>query len=104
MKDMFGQELTEAQALALKRKKPPTSRAALIAARIERGLHPHNGLPVRQPAGETCGSCEHHRVKRWSGTYHKCALTPDTRGPATDIRVRWPACEKWRANTPKEET
>ena len=29
--------------------------------------------------------------KRW----YKCALSP-IGGPATDIRMRWPACDKWK--------
>lgn len=97
MKDLFGNELTLDQALAMKRGKPPSDRAGLIALRIGRGVHPHVGNPLRQPAGETCGSCKHHVVKRYSGTYHKCDLTPDTNGTATDVRVRWPACVKWEA-------
>ena len=96
---MFGVELTEEQALALKRKRVPTSRASLIAARTLRGIHPHNGLPVLQ-GPETCGSCAHKLAgpgghsKRW----YKCALTSSSASgsPTTDIRVRWPACEKWR--------
>lgn len=95
MRDLFGQEVTLEQARALARRKPPTDRASLVALRIERGVHPHNGMPLLQPAGETCGSCKHHRVKRFSKAYHKCAFTKDSAGPATDIRVRWPACSKW---------
>lgn len=67
-----------------------------MSLRIERGRHPHNGFPLREPAGETCGSCARCRYKAGHAKrYYKCALTPDTAGPATDIRVRWPACEKW---------
>lgn len=96
MRDLFGNELTMEQALALKRKKPPSSREHMVKARLAAGLHPHRGDPLG-PEGEKCGSCEHHRVRVWAGTYHKCALGPDSHGPATDIRVRWPACAKWKA-------
>ena len=27
---------------------------------------------------------------------HKCALR-QTRGPATDVRLRWPGCRAWEA-------
>lgn len=97
MRDLFGNEVTMEQALALKRRKPAADRASLVALRIERGVHPHNGMPLRQPPGETCGSCKHHYAKRYSKTFHKCDFTNDTGGPATDIRVRWPACSKWEA-------
>lgn len=98
MRDLFGQEVTMEQARALARRKPPTNRAALVSLRIERGVHPHNGFSLG-PTGETCGSCAHAvagpggHSKRW----WKCDLSASTRGPATDIRVRWPACSKWSA-------
>lgn len=97
MKDMFGVEVTLEQALVMKRGKAPSDRAGLVALRLGRGVHPHIGAPLRVPAGETCGSCGHHVVKRYAGTYHKCELSKDTNGGATDIRVRWPACNKWEA-------
>lgn len=97
MRDLFGHEVTLDEARILAKRSPPRDRATLVRMRTLRGLHPHNGMPLRQPEGETCGSCAHHRVKRYSKSYHKCGLTQDSRGPATDIRVRWPACEKWEA-------
>jgi hypothetical protein len=105
IRDMFGTPLTEEQALALKRKKPPTNRTSLVAARLSAGLHPHRGDKLG-PAGETCGSCKHHIVRHWAGRYHKCRFGPDSHGPATDLRVRWPACEKWesRAQTARSVT
>jgi hypothetical protein len=57
------------------------------------GLHP-TGAPLG-PAGRTCGECAHHWVRRYDKAYHKCELVGDTAGPATDIRVRWPACARW---------
>lgn len=99
MRDLFGNEVSMEEARALARRKPPTDRKSLIALRTERGVHPHNGMPLRVPAGETCGSCSHHFVKAFSKNYHKCDFTQDSAGPATDIRVRWPACSKW---APKE--
>ena len=96
VKDMFGVEITEEQALAMKKQKRPTSRKAMVAARQARGVHPHNGLPLLAASGHTCGDCGHKRedLGGYSRHWYKCALTPGG-GPATDIRVRWPACVKW---------
>jgi hypothetical protein len=85
------------EARALARRRPPTNRTAKVAGRIAAGVHPHNGLPLG-PAGETCGSCKHkRRTPQTAGTYWKCDLGPLSRGPGTDLRVRWPACAKWEA-------
>lgn len=95
MRDLFGNEVTMEMALALKRMKPPSNRKALVALRTEKGVHPHNGMPLG-PTGETCGSCKHCRAKAGHAkNFYKCAYTRDTAGPATDLRVRWPACSKW---------
>lgn len=66
------------------------------------GVHPATRTALRpvnddQPA-ETCGSCAHHHVQGGTkGRYHKCDLTT-TRGPASDIRVGWPACNRWESD------
>lgn len=70
------------------------------------GRHvPHNmrcvpGINGNGPIDETCGTCRHLVRKR--GRYKKCELTRDfwTNGAGTDIRARWPACEKWE---PKQQ-
>lgn len=65
-------------------------------ADLDRGRHPVTGLPLLDAEwGFTCGTCAHHRVQRMSGTYHKCALR-DTGSEATDIRLGWPACTRYR--------
>lgn len=53
--------------------------------------------PGTGPEGETCGSCAHHATVRHASIYHKCGLLRQawTRGQATDIRVRSPACKLW---------
>lgn len=58
--------------------------------------------PGSGPAGETCGSCSHHAIRRYAKSYHKCELTRAcwTGGRATDILVRAPACHKWSAGEP----
>lgn len=48
-------------------------------------------------AGHTCGDCEHHYLRRFASIYHKCDLLRATSGPASDIKVGWPACEAWEA-------
>lgn len=57
----------------------------------------HAARPGTGPEGETCGSCAHYSVQRYSKTYRKCALTKAawTHGPGTDIRAKDPACSKW---------
>lgn len=58
------------------------------------------GTPGRGPAGETCGSCGYCR-STWSGSgkrYNKCGLVKETRGPATDIRRKSPACQFWQSD------
>lgn len=97
VRDLFGREVSMEEARVLARKKPPTSRAALVILRKANGVHPHNALPLREPSGEKCGSCKHLFAHKWSKTYHKCGIGPVSHGPATDVRVRWPACVKWEA-------
>lgn len=55
--------------------------------------------PGTGPAGETCGTCEHHVIKRMAKNYHKCALAKAkwTGGRKSDILVRSPACSAWIA-------
>jgi hypothetical protein len=48
------------------------------------------------PEGKTCASCLHlFRVGGVAGRYYKCELRRVTGGPATDHRVRWPACSRY---------
>jgi hypothetical protein len=56
-------------------------------------------LPGTGPAGETCGSCGNLSGHTMSRHYHKCALTRVhwTGGGGTDVKVRSPACSKWKA-------
>lgn len=62
---------------------------------LARGEHPvtHRALANN---GHTCGDCAHHFVHSVGHTFHKCDLNA-TRGPATDVRVSWPACVLWEA-------
>jgi hypothetical protein len=65
------------------------------AVRIENGFHP---IGIRLgPLGESCGTCAHlQRREHSGGKYFKCALRPKTKGPGTDIRMKWPACAFWK--------
>jgi len=66
--------------------------------RIAEGKHPLHGLPLAGN-GETCGTCAHRRALRMGGTYWKCTASEMTRGPRTDIRLKWPACTMWAEQT-----
>lgn len=63
----------------------------------KRGLYA--ALPGTGPVGETCRSCDHLSGKLQSRRYYKCDLTRAkwTGSPNTDVRVRSPACSKWKA-------
>lgn len=73
-------------------------RTQQAAFRISRGFHPF-GMKLREPRGETCGTCAHLSPKETGArrTFYKCNKRGDTNGPATDCRKKWPACELWEA-------
>lgn len=69
-------------------------------ARAASGLHATGRklAAVDHPGhGHTCGDCAHHVVKLCAKRYHKCNLGPMTGGPASDIKVHWPGCDRWEA-------
>lgn len=71
--------------------------------RALQGRHPLNGLRLlTEPAGQTCGGCQHLTGHVWSRTYYKCDLMQNTKGPATETRVSWPACERFQIRTETE--
>lgn len=82
----------------------PPARAELSADRrrtirrremLAAGVHPVTGAQLAGN-GETCGTCAHQVDRVRNQRWHKCELNM-TKGPATDIRVGWPACELWAA-------
>lgn len=80
--------------------KPVRDFKAQRARMVELGRHPLGFAlaDAEHPGhGHTCGDCEHHYLRRFASTYHKCELVEQTNGPATDIKVSWPACERWEA-------
>ena len=64
--------------------------------------HGHAAVPGTGPKGETCKTCQHCTPTGNGGkTFYKCGLCRIgwTHGPATDIRVKDPACGMWRKTT-----
>lgn len=86
MRDVFGNEITLAEAERLKKRRAPTPNG--YAAR-----------PGSGPAGETCGTCRHLYRNRQAKTYLKCGLMQRgwTSGRASDVLAKAPACSRWEA-------
>ena len=64
---------------------------------IRRGLHPL-GRALPGPAGETCGSCarSYNTNQNPDGkAIYQCEQA--TAGTSCQVRVRWPACARWRS-------
>lgn len=84
MKDLFGREVTIEEARKLQKRKSP----------VKRGYY---FTPGTGPAGETCRTCQHYTIRRYSGTYRKCYLNRAnwTHSAGTDILASAPACKFW---------
>lgn len=66
---------------------------------LDQGIHPITGDALANN-GHTCGDCDHcFRRGNVAGTFYKCELRW-TGGPATDLRLKWPACIHWMPSTP----
>lgn len=66
-------------------------------AYLEQGIHPLTRGRTHPEVG-TCGDCAHlERQGGTAGSYLKCARGPRSRGPATDVRAHWPACDRFEA-------
>jgi len=82
---------------------PVPAQTAMGAGKMKGVRKGYAGIPGTGPAGETCGSCQHHahNPNRTAKVYHKCALNRArwTGGPGSDILVRSPACQKWEKET-----
>lgn len=91
MRDMFGNEITVAEARALlaksKKGRKPTQPKGYVAP------------PGTGPDGETCKTCRHIYRNQMSKTYLKCGLNRAawTGGPGSDIRASAPACRMWES-------
>lgn len=82
---------------------PDQRRTKRRVALLAQGFNPRTRLPLLESdEPHTCGDCAHHFVRRMGQTYHKCDHGVGENvhvsfGPATDVRVSWPACTAWQA-------
>lgn len=60
---------------------------------IDAGRHPVTGGATHPDVG-TCGDCARAVAHTRNRTWWKCELVPITFGPGTDIRLKWPACDR----------
>jgi hypothetical protein len=58
----------------------------------------------RGPDGAICRTCAHLYRKQFSRVYIRCDLRPNTNGPGTDHKARWPACGKYQPTTTTKGT
>ena len=78
MKDLFGEEIIE---------HAPARRD-----------HAHAARPGTGPLGQFCRDCASLRCHTPGGRrYYKCGLVAMTAGPATDIRLKDPACQFFKS-------
>ena len=75
----------------------PSRQAPKQARAVMQGRHPM-GLRLAGN-GETCGTCAFRKDKRFARGYQKCTKTRQSASQATDIRLKWPACELWEKTT-----
>ena len=69
------------------------SESSRVNKNVLTGRHPMGmGIIID---GETCGTCKFIVSIGRNKTYLKCAKSRQTKGPATDIRRKWPACVLW---------
>jgi len=69
---------------------------------VRGNLDAYAATPGSGPDGETCRSCRHSVCNRpGNRRYWKCRLVRSTNSPATDIRLKTPACWRWEVNPEK---
>ena len=81
----------------------PSKSSARQNLNVARGLHPMGMRLGNLHEFASCGNCRHHVSRSYSRTYHKCSKTRQSGGPATDIRLKWPACELWEGERCRDE-
>ena len=72
---------------------PSRHGSATQARRVSQGFHPMGGR-IHGDGASRCGNCK-HLIRRTgvNRSFLKCAKTDkQTRGPATDVRAKWPGC------------
>lgn len=78
---------------------PDRRRTEQRNAALARGQHP-TGLG-RIDVEHTCGECRFRFAKAGHAkTYWKCLVLGPTSGPATDVRLSWPACPFYEEGEP----
>ena len=94
MKDLFGVEVSERMIpkSSNHRLSPDRLRTLKAETLISQGYHPF-GYPLVNN-GKTCKDCSNCKAtgKRHTHNYYKCLLKGNSRGPGTDLRLKWPAC------------
>jgi len=65
-------------------------------------LDAYAAIPGTGPAGESCRTCRNSRRRNHGHrAYWKCRLVRESHGPATDIRLKTPACRRWKSKERK---
>lgn len=96
---MSRRALAEARRMLLRERVPTGGRTDYTGrnrALLEAGVHPATRGDVRADLG-TCGECRHHVIDHRNRRYHKCRLhrLGISSSEASDIRVSWPACDRF---------
>ena len=84
--DLFGEVIVQ------KELTPPKPRRKIKTMQEAHGEKPNH----------ICKNCKHLITRRYSDTYHKCALWSSTTSPSTDIKTTQTACglfEPWENAT-----
>ncbi len=58
---------------------------------VLRGFHPLGGA-LHASKELRCKTCRHRVRAQHARDYHKCGKAAQTRGPGTDLRLKWRAC------------
>jgi len=88
--DLFGQLITDPLPIS-----PQTGKSKRKTLAKGYARRPGSG-----PPGETCKTCEFAvRVQGGSRNFYKCLIVRHrwTHGPGSDIKLKSPACEMWKA-------
>lgn len=67
---------------------------------IRRGYHPLTRRRLIE-GDFTCKDCAFAHVRVFSKRYWKCQHVPETAGPGTDLKLKWPACELFKPKQPE---
>lgn len=68
---------------------------------LAEGTHPTTKRPLLDKAwGFKCGDCDHHFTFSTNRNFEKCEKAAGglTHGPASDVRLSWPACTLYQTS------